>query len=453
MLFFFFFFSDSNHKTRSINDVNGREKKDIISLTPAQSTSISSILTRHNNILARVLIAEFNTMAQSLSFEQQSECLRLENFIRLLLILHTDPGELFLSCLNVELQEDKNLASIMRERSASVRVLQFIWKTLDIANIVTPFFHYFSQISNSTLKDLTAERVHLTSTSTPIITPRRTNNKGRIERTKKQLTRQLTRLLQVNHFPPVISSLCAKCVQIIEANQTEHIDTSVVQWVVGSLIFLRFLVPSITALTSDPSSSDVEKKGAVLIARLLMKLCCKSKFEHNNCLLNEILMEFNDYFDSFCDELIAVGKTQIHSLEAPWSVYFSHRCNGLVQSELFDFVELITIHEQRLNALLTTAMEREGIAMSGSEDESESHLSIRDFKNTIWNSVADHCPFIHSACFLKNFGKKITTNETNSMSSCVHKVDKHITTEQIMNLRGENEVVADFSETTHDLVC
>ena len=120
------------------------------------------------------------------------------------------------------------------------------------------------------------------------------------------------RTLQASAIPRVICGLCHRSVIYITSRQDTQKSTTqsyseVVQWAVGSLIFLRFLIPSLIL----PTQSELEyesQKGTIVIGRLLMKLCCKSLFKEDSaCLLNEVIQELSPHFDQFCDEVDKIG--------------------------------------------------------------------------------------------------------------------------------------------------
>jgi hypothetical protein len=66
-------------------------------------------------------------------------------------------------------------------------------------------------------------------------------------------------------------------------------------------------VPAITSYASQSSVPRPQRKGAVLVGRMLMKLCCNSKFEPDQCVLNEIIVEFESKFEKFCLEVGDAG--------------------------------------------------------------------------------------------------------------------------------------------------
>jgi hypothetical protein len=89
------------------------------------------------------------------------------------------------------------------------------------------------------------------------------------------------------------------------------------EWAVGSIIFLRFLVPCITDFASD--STLVERKVSITMARVLMKLVAKSTFsDPSSSSLNLILSETTPSFETFCSEIILIGAKE--SLYIPPSI-------------------------------------------------------------------------------------------------------------------------------------
>lgn len=100
---------------------------------------------------------------------------------------------------------------------------------------------------------------------------------------------------------------------MIEENALSR--SQVIQWAVGSLILLRFLIPSMILPSGSECGSQQQQqenqKGAILVGRFLMKLCCKSHFtENESCLMNEAIDELSPVFDGFCDEVVEIGSNK-----------------------------------------------------------------------------------------------------------------------------------------------
>jgi hypothetical protein len=98
---------------------------------------------------------------------------------------------------------------------------------------------------------------------------------------------------------------------VIEENSLSR--SQVIQWAVGSLILLRFLIPSMILPSGSESGSQQHEnqKGAILVGRFLMKLCCKSHFtENETCLMNEAIDELCPVFDAFCEEVVSIGSNK-----------------------------------------------------------------------------------------------------------------------------------------------
>ncbi len=227
-----------------------------------------------------------------------------EMLMDLLLRLHADPCQIFLSCFSIEMFEVQNLAAVMRESSVSVRVLQFIWRSFDFSPLVSPFQKFISRLTASKLKLLT-ENSEVTSSSS------KWDPANRREALKTQLLTALRESFRAKNVPKLICVLCHKCAELVRSNarfSQEEIPVSVLHWAVGALIFLRFLIPSITAIASERNATEPERKGAILIGRLLMKICAGSEFrEYPSSLLSEVLEMSSKLFSNFCDDVALIG--------------------------------------------------------------------------------------------------------------------------------------------------
>jgi hypothetical protein len=116
----------------------------------------------------------------------------------------------------------------------------------------------------------------------------------------------------------------------------------VVQWAVGSLIFLRFLIPLFILPMGLEAESQETKKAAILIGRFMMKLCCKTHFaENETCLMNEAIDELSSTFDQFCGDVVGIGSK--NSSEDSLLVDFIKQCClerdfNTWKSDLFDLI-------------------------------------------------------------------------------------------------------------------
>jgi hypothetical protein len=125
-------------------------------------------------------------------------------------------------------------------------------------------------------------------------------------------------------------------------------NDSVSRWAVGALIFLRFLIPAVTDVASGTSGAyEREKKGAVLMGRFLMKLCCKSKFgEHSSCLLNDVLDDAADMFDRFCHDVAMIGQEYSHITFPDLITFESAEDIQKEKAELCEFLEVCGLNIQ-----------------------------------------------------------------------------------------------------------
>jgi hypothetical protein len=248
------------------------------------------VLREYNSLLTRAVIREVNSLIES---GQVGQVDTYEDLITIMIRLHGDPIALFLSSFAVELTEVRNLGSLMRERSVAVRVLQHIWQSFDLQEIVSNLLRFVGRFTIAKLKVF---------------------NEGGSQKEKDKLKAKMrnciSKLFTIEKIPVIIRTVCAYCACLVEAHHMIEKE-DIVQWVVGSLIFLRFIIPSVTSLATDVNSSDPVKKGAVLMGRFLMKLCCKTQFGESQAFLNELLSEFAPLFDGFCEYVVASGATNM----------------------------------------------------------------------------------------------------------------------------------------------
>jgi hypothetical protein len=151
------------------------------------------------------------------------------------------------------------------------------------------------------------------------------------------------------------------------------------QWTVGSLIFLRGIVPAITALASSPQTTSCEKKGFILIGKFLMKLCCKSLHKPTEGFLNEVMQQSIPLFDEFCRQIIAIGATK-KNLPRPLS---SIDISDVGLTELYDFLSIVSAD---IMSALSVSVEKEGVNELGKIENFFSR-----FKNEISLSLVDVC--------------------------------------------------------------
>jgi hypothetical protein len=274
----------------------------------------------------------------------------MEELITIVLQLHGDPCSLFLSCVMFEIGKSKNLSSVMRERSLSVRILQYIWRTYSVASLTSElitFIHSLSATKLSVIKDGAPSKKR--------------------EKLKQKLTHSLKNIFRVDSLPTVVCVLCYRCTLLAESMTDLKLDENqtIIQWSVSALIFLRFIVPSITSIACDASVSPTNKKASVLMGKLLMKMCCKSTFSGRETFLNEILEESKPIFDRYCDNVLRMGAENAH-LIGSYSILIT-RLNsdeGMMhdkRSRLYDFLSTFGA-----NVVLTGEMLANKCGLSGS---------------------------------------------------------------------------------------
>jgi hypothetical protein len=241
-----------------------------------------------------------------------------------LLIYHSSPMSLFLSCFVSEITHTRLLAAVMRERTIAVRVLQFIWQTFDFALIFKPFYDFTRHLSPSKISLLTN-----TLTTPP---PKQTQQYLKF---KSKFLSKIKTLLHPSSVPLAISVLISHCVHLIHSHPTiETEEHNILQWAVGCFIFLRCLVPYIISLSTHPNTPNNEKQALVLIGRFLMRLSSGSEFS-TPCLLNDLLRECKEIYTQYCYEIECIG--QSHSLSS-----FTFLITGKDEANAFDLYDFLS---------------------------------------------------------------------------------------------------------------
>ncbi len=209
--------------------------------------------------------------------------------------MHGDPVNLFLFYLAEEIDKVKNLPTLMREQSLSVRVLQFVWNAYDEGVTLGPFVKYLRSLSDR----------HVA-----ILKDQQKDEKKRKAFKEKALSHIRT-LFSASSLPLPICVLCYRT-HLLICSKVSDMDLGGVQdlshWTVSSLIFLRFLVPSIAQFGSDGSFSEGSKKASIEMGRVIMKLCCGLRFKSAE-FSNELLDEMTPMFAEFCRDILAIGES------------------------------------------------------------------------------------------------------------------------------------------------
>jgi hypothetical protein len=117
--------------------------------------SLSSLLRESDSVLTRALVRYFNMCHTSCEESDEITKKRVASLLRLILSLHGDPLSLLLAFLQDELKENKDLSSVMRERSHSVSILQSIWQSFDSSDIVYHLYAFIRKLSPLKMKWLT----------------------------------------------------------------------------------------------------------------------------------------------------------------------------------------------------------------------------------------------------------------------------------------------------------
>jgi hypothetical protein len=289
---------------------------------------VSQQLRSNDHLIARGLLNYLNKQ-HSMKLEESGQSDgKMNCLIDIVLKLHASPYTLLLSCFSEELRQANNLVVVMRDRSVSVCILRYIWRSLNVSEYALPFF------------DLVH---HITSTEVANLSNGELSEKEK-RSTKQKLIESVRKLLDAERLPHVICALCSACAHHIQQQDQTITKARALEWAISALIFLRFLVPSITSLACSHSSSEVERRSSILLGRFLMKLCCKSQFPNfsPHCILNETLNASAPLFDHFVKVIDLVGQENSELLQQCQVV---ERMNDAV---ILEFYEYLTYEDENI---------------------------------------------------------------------------------------------------------
>ncbi len=256
------------------------------SLSPSLSY-IRSLLSSHNHVLTRAILTELTSRRLKGKEGDGMDHVTCDRLSSLLLRLHGDLCSLFLASLGFDLAKVSHLSEILRGRSISSSLLQSIWKEDDVSEFLLPF--------QTLLKSLSAAEVKELEDTSDVIS----------DSLREKLVSYVGSGLHADVIPVYICSLCDKCVDVLEANRhllkgeeekekkekkekergesgdsvTQREGEKLIWWAVGSLIFLRFLIPSLMNADSSaaPSaySSSFDRRFSILDRKVTYSLLDK----------------------------------------------------------------------------------------------------------------------------------------------------------------------------------
>jgi hypothetical protein len=180
---------------------------------------------------------------------------------------------------------------VMRQLSPTVCVLK---------GILRPFRRFFHQKCSGLLKFAKDKRISALRT---------TDDEAKIEWLKAKLKGGIRRLLDPSDFPVALSVVCYRVTEIIKnAGPKVQPDENLASWTLASMMFLRFLVPIFTSYKGN----ETKRRAMMLVGKILMKLCCKTRLSGDEKILNDVLEESFPVYDRFCDVVVRKGKKIYH---------------------------------------------------------------------------------------------------------------------------------------------
>lgn len=115
-------------------------------------STLASLLRERDSILARAFVRYLNKCHLSCEQKDVATKKKISSLLQLILSLHGDPPALLLAFLRDEVDEQRNLSAVMRERSQSVSILQSIWQNFEICDISCHLDGFIQNLSPSKMK-------------------------------------------------------------------------------------------------------------------------------------------------------------------------------------------------------------------------------------------------------------------------------------------------------------
>ena len=232
----------------------------ILSLDSIKLNEVSSLLTSNSHFLPQAILQTLLALNPPPA--------NLDTLISYFLYLHQEPENLFKLLLEDEIKRVKSISVVMRERSLSVCLLRFL---------LDPFRPKAESLLDPLLKlgrDLKKKKLET------LMKPLSVGQGKNLTKLQQRFVSNIAQLLNVQLFPQGLCVLSYCVWEMVRASKyTKRTDkTPLSYWAVGSVIFLRLLVPQITS--HSLLFEGEKRKGLTLVGKLLMKLACRSRFSN-----------------------------------------------------------------------------------------------------------------------------------------------------------------------------
>ena len=305
-----------------------------------------------------------------------------------------------LSSLELEMAFEPHLAAVMRERTISVRCLQYlcgggerggggegVGEVLD--GVVGPLRKFVGGLGKGKVGGLDG------SGERDLGKKKKKEEKkddGKRVKLKGKLIKALWQVLNVSALPPILPVICYEASALAkkwykdfgkenteggkeegkegkegkELGGKEGEGDAWAEWAVGAILLLRCLVPRITSKKSEGKKGKGDgmglsetRRAEILISKFLIRLCSGTPFPNENCLLNEILEEVRPQFFVFCGEVIERGREL--------------SCGGFEASMSSPETRKLLFREKRIStfAKFTSQMSSISLLDEGEEEEGE----------------------------------------------------------------------------------
>lgn len=348
-------------------------------------------LQQSNHVLTRSLLNFMRYLVdpQAIALSPKTRKHKVHQMNEAVLKLHGDPFNLFISCLEAELKDFKDLLLVMRDKSVCVIVLQRIWRVFDNHSIESQLLQLIaifnaeqniqmltiprsngcgSDNGNGGRKSKSPPNVGGSSGSSGSGSSGVTNPSNRDDFASPRLSGQIQcyvqQLLDVIKIPPLICVMCYRCTEMVQRLPVRRFQ-SAIGWAVGNIIIQQYFVAFTKKVANNALYSTRKLTAIDLVVRFLKKLWSKSMFEPPRCLLNEILMDCWGHFDCFCDDIMAVANTHNANVSLLTHKIDIKSVKEITLTELYEFINR---NGQHIPDNMMSLMQREGMQIDNEEN-------------------------------------------------------------------------------------
>jgi hypothetical protein len=247
--------------------------------SPLIPRKLIDLLCQSNHILTRGLL---HSLIKTTTPEILLSKCKMEEVI---LTLHGDPSQLFLTSFVLEMSEDKCInATRNGKETVCICVLRYLWKLSDKVNFLAPFILCYDYFRTNAQRMTSIDSDILSDTEAHLL--------------KDSLTSFMVKMFDVSKIPKIVWFLCHQCLQLAPRINSNLAGDGAADWVVGTLFLKHLLLPSL-------SDEKEEKEVTSLWAAFMNSIWSHSDFESQSLplILKEVLLTsqplFNQFFHNF----------------------------------------------------------------------------------------------------------------------------------------------------------